>query len=158
MTTQHVPAVATIRARRLMKEHTGEPEQVTIRVPLRQNTAALSDVTLAPDAGRSPGEYTRPGTRALTDVTALLEQRDTLLQAHNREQARLNDLVAEFSDALLAVGEAHDEQALGIPCLALGALQARVERCRTAIAAVQADLARLDTGYDALQSRLRQLC
>ena len=57
--------------------------------------------------------------------------------------ASLADALAALAEAERAVMEAATEQELGVPCVALGALQARVERCQGATSAARRELAAL---------------
>lgn len=72
----------------------------------------------------------------------------TALRAQQRLQARLHaqlsEVVADYDDALLALAETESERELGLPCVTVGAVQARVARCQAAIAALQAECAQLD--------------
>ncbi len=48
-------------------------------------------------------------------------------------RALLDEVLAEYDDALAAVAEAAAERDLGLPCAALGAVQARLDRCSRAV-------------------------
>ena len=79
--------------------------------------------------------------------------RDDVCRSRARLRHRLADLLLEFEDAEQAMEEAASERALGVPCFATGALQARVDRCAVAVATAQAQVAALDVLYARLCAR-----
>lgn len=73
-----------------------------------------------------------------------IAQPEAVDQARASLRALLDDLIMEYEDAAQAVAEAGAEQELGVSCLAIGALQARLDRCTVAALALQVELASLD--------------
>lgn len=108
--------------------------------------------------------------RAIADTAAALRQVDAhvaarqgidaerheIVRAWGRTQACQTELIAERDDAALALAQEHAEQELGVPCLALGALQAHMNACQAAVEVLEAELERLDACYDLLTNGIRR--
>ena len=98
--------------------------------PMRQTDAPPRAAHPAPTAPRLVAP------EAATPLLALTRQR---LRLHNQ----LIDLIAACDDAGAAVAEGRQERALGGPCLALEALEARLCARRAAISAMRSQLDQL---------------
>ncbi len=72
-------------------------------------------------------------------------------------RAGLDDLLADYDDAALAVDEACAERALGLACSAGGAVEARVHRLAGEIVAAHAYLAILEARHERLCLHLRTI-
>ncbi len=73
------------------------------------------------------------------------DTRDSAESANSRKElarlrACLDDILSERDDALFALDEARLEQELGLPCWALGAVQAHIARCVQSLAILLAEL------------------